>query len=265
MQENFEVKACGCPDCFLKCTKHSRLRRGRHAGLEIDGPEFETIYALGGLNEIEGLEDVAWLNDLCDRLGIDTMSAGNIAGFATEASKRRKLDFEIDYNQPDRIAELFRLIARREGVGAIFADGIRAASEELGLEVMAVHVKGLEPAGFDPRVLKGMRLSYATSARGACHLRGTFCKAELSGEIDPAATDGKAALHIDYEERAAVSDCLVLCRFYRDFIKWDELAAIIRATTGLEWSKEDIELFANDVTQATRAFNAQERRTNVGR
>ncbi|MHC4253619.1 MAG: aldehyde ferredoxin oxidoreductase C-terminal domain-containing protein, partial [Planctomycetota bacterium] len=245
-------------DCFLKCTKHSRVKSGRHAGLVIDGPEFETIYALGGLNEIEGLEEVAWLNDICDRLGIDTMSAGNIAGFATEAAKRGKLDFEIDYNQPDRIAELFGLIARREGVGEVFAGGIRKASEELGLEDLAVHVKGLEPAGFDPRVLKGMGLSYATSARGACHLRGTFYKAELSGEIDPAAIEGKAKLLIDYEDRAAVFDSLVLCRFYRDFIKWDGLAAIIRATTGLEWSKAEIEFFANDVTQATRAFNARE-------
>ena len=78
----------------------------------------------------------------------------------------------------------FQLIARREGVGAVLAKGMVAAAEALGLEDLAVHVKGLEPAGFDPRVLKGMGLSYATAARGACHLRGTFYKAELSGEID---------------------------------------------------------------------------------
>ena len=258
MQENFEVKACGCPTCFLRCTKLSRVKKGRHAGLEIEGPEFETIYALGGLNELDSLEEVAWLNDICDRLGMDTMSAGNLSAFAIEAYMRGKIDFAIDYNQPDRMAELFRMIAHKEGVGALLAKGIKQASQELGLEDIAIHVKGLEPAGFDPRVLKGMGLSYATSARGACHLRGTFYKAELSGEIEPGTITNKAKLHIDYEDRAAIFDCLVLCRFYRDFIKWDELARLIEATTGLKWSKEELELFANNITQQTRAYNKRE-------
>ncbi len=258
MQENFDVKACGCPTCFLKCTKLSRIKNGRHAGLEVEGPEFETIYALGGLNELDCLEEVAWLNDLCDRLGIDTMSAGNLSAFAIEGYKRGKTDFEIDYNQPDRMAELFRMIAFSEGLGAILAKGIKQASRELGLEDIAIHVKGLEPAGFDPRVLKGMGLSYATSARGACHLRGTFYKAELSGQMDPEQIKGKAELHVEYEDRAAIFDCMVLCRFYRDFIKWDELATLIEATTGLKWSRKQLEIFANNITQQTRAYNQRE-------
>ncbi len=258
MQENFDVKAVGCPNCFLHCTKLSRIRKGRHAGLELEGPEFETIYAIGGLNELDTLEEVAWLNDICDRLGMDTMSAGNLSAFAIEAYKRGKTDFKIDYNQPDRIAELFRLIAHREGIGATLSKGIKQASEEFGLEDIAIHVKGLEPAGFDPRVLKGMGLSYATSARGACHLRGTFYKAELSGEIDPGQIVGKAKLHIDYEDRATIFDSMILCRFYRDFIYWDKLAMLIEATTGLQWSKQQLEVFANNITQQTRAYNKRE-------
>ena len=258
MQENFEVKACGCPTCLLRCTKHSKVLHGRHAGLELEGPEFETIYAIGGLNDIDTLEEVAYLNELCDRLGIDTMSAGNISAFAIEAHKRGKIDFAIDYNQPDRVAELFRLIANTDGVGAVFAKGIKAASEELGLEDIAIHVKGLEPAGFDPRVLKGMGLSYATSARGACHLRGTFYKAELSGQMDPWQIKGKAELHIDYEDRAALFDCLVLCRFYRDFIGWDDLVTIYEALTGIKRNKEQLQLLANHITQETRRYNHRE-------
>ncbi|MDO8302721.1 MAG: aldehyde ferredoxin oxidoreductase C-terminal domain-containing protein, partial [Sedimentisphaerales bacterium] len=204
MQENFEVKRNGCPNCFLQCTKLCRIKNGRHAGLVLEGPEYETIYAIGGLNAIEGLEEVAWLNVVCDHLGLDTMSAGNISAFAVEAFKRGKIDFEIDYNQPDRIAELFDLIAHGKGVGKILGKGIKQASKELGLEEIAIHVKGLEPAGFDPRVLKGMGLSYATSARGACHLRGTFYKAELSKQIDKNQIENKALLMIDYEDRCAL-------------------------------------------------------------
>jgi len=189
---------------------------------------------------------------------MDTMSAGNISAFAVEAFKRDKIEFPIDYNQPDKIAELYKLIARNEGVGALFAGGIKAAARELELEDIAIHVKGLEPAGFDPRVLKGMGLSYATSARGACHLRGTFYKAELSGQIPKDQINGKAELHVDYEDRSALFDCLILCRFFRDFILWDELAAIIESTTGMSLNKTNLESMANSITQMTREYNAQE-------
>ena len=258
MQANFEVKPHTCPPCFLKCTNLTKIKHGRHKGLVLEGPEFETLYAIGGLNAIDSLEEVAWLNDVCDKLGIDTMSAGNISSFAVEAYRRGKIDFEIDYNQPNRVAELLNLVAERKGVGAVFAKGIKEASKELGLEELAIHVKGLEPAGFDPRVLKGMGLSYATSARGACHLRGTFYKAELSGQMDPNQIKGKAELLIDYEDRAAIFDSLILCRFYRDFILWDELADIIEAASGMKLGKEELQVLANNITQQTRRFNLRE-------
>ncbi len=258
MQDHFDLKSVGCPPCFLRCTKHSVVKNGRHAGLELEGPEYETIYAIGGLNAIDSLEEVAWLNDLCDRLGLDTMSAGNISAFAVEACKAGKSDFAIDYNQPDRVAELFELIARREGSGALFAKGIVAAADELGLDDLAVHVKGLEPAGFDPRVLKGMGLSYATAARGACHLRATFYKAELSGEFDRDQIPGKAQAMIDYEDRATLFDSLILCRFFRDFVMWDELQMLIEATTGNRYSKEELQDIAGQTTNLTRAFNRRE-------
>lgn len=258
MRERFEVSNHGCPNCFLQCTKKSVLKHGRHAGLEIDGPEYETIYALGGLNCVAPLEEVAWLNDLCDRLGIDTMTAGNVSSFAVEAWRRGRSDFEIDYGQSERMAELFQLISRREGVGAILAGGVKSASEEWGLEDLAVHVKGLEPAGFDPRVLKGMGLSYATAARGACHLRGTFYKAELGGQIKPDQVAGKAELQIDYEDRACLFDTLILCRFFRDCIKWDELGVLVRAATGLDWHEDELKALANRVTLASREYNRRE-------
>jgi aldehyde:ferredoxin oxidoreductase len=258
MQTNFEVKASGCPTCFLRCTKLARVKHGQHAGLELEGPEYETIYAIGGLNCIDSLEEIAWLNDLCDRLGMDTMTAGNLSAFAVEARKRGKIDFDIDYNQPDRVAELFRLIAHRQGIGDLLAHGIKEAAKTLGLEDLAVHVKGLEPGGFDPRVLKGMGLSYATSARGACHLRGTFYKAELSGQMPKDQIEGKAKLHIDYEDRAAIFDSLVLCRFYRDFILWNELLDLVAGTTGMTLTRQELEELANDITQNTRRFNHRE-------
>jgi len=258
MQKNFETKPAGCPNCFLRCAKKSRVRHSRHAGLVLEGPEFETIYAIGGLNEVDSLEEVAWLNVACDRLGLDTMSAGNISAFAVEAHKAGKTDFEIDYNQADRMAEPFEPIAHNEGVGAVFAKGIKSAARELGMEDAAIHVKGIEPAGFDPRVLKGMGMSYATSTRGACHLRGTFYKAEVSGEIEPGQVAGKAELMIDYEDPAAIFDSLILCRFFRGLILWDELLEIVGATTGMKLTKTELADIANDMTNLSRQYNARE-------
>ena len=258
MIENFDIVNHACPDCFLQCTKFCRVRRGRHAGLELEGPEYETIYALGGLNEVDSLEEIAWLNDLCDKLGLDTMSAGNISALAAEARARGRFPWDIGYNQPDRMAELFMLIAEGREIGAVLGQGIKRAAAELGLEDLAVHVKGLEPAGFEPRVLKGMGLAYATAARGACHLRGTFYKAELAGLVDKAAVAGKAAQVIDYEDRAALFDSLILCRFFRDLILWDELGALIAAATGLAMTREELEGLANEITLATRRFNLRE-------
>lgn len=258
MNEHFDVKSKTCPNCFLSCGKLTSARGGTYKGLTVEGPEYETIYAFGGLNCIGSLEEVAYLNDLCDRLGIDTITAGNVTSFAVEAYKRGKSDFEIDYGQTDRIAELLRMIVFQEGIGKVFSKGVRGAAKELDLEDIAIHVKGLEPAGYEPRVLKGMGLAYAVSSRGACHLRGTFYKAELSGQIPADTIEGKAKLFIDWEDRCALFDCLILCRFYRDFIKWDELRMIIEAMTGLKYDKEELEEIANHITTQARQYNVRE-------
>jgi len=258
MLEHFDVKPKACPNCFLACGKYSTVKQGPYKGLTLEGPEFETIYAIGGLNCLNNLEEVAYLNDICDKLGLDTMTAGNVVAFAVEARKRNAIDYDIDYGQAEKIAQLFKLISKREGIGDTLAEGVRGAARSLGLEDIAVHVKGLEPAGFDPRVLKGMGLAYAISSRGACHLRGTFYKAELSGQIDPRTTEGKAELYLDYENRAVLFDCLVLCRFFRDLIGWPEIAEIIKATTGLDLEKAELAKLAQHITTQTRIFNVRE-------
>lgn len=126
------------------------------------------------------------------------------------------------------------------------------------MEDMAVHVKGLEPAGYDPRALKGMGLAYATSDRGACHLRATFYKPELSGMVDPRSSTDKGAVFRTWEDRLTYFDMLILCRFYRDMYQWAELATITRAVTGLDLNEEDMIRLASEVADNTRRFNLRE-------
>ena len=253
-----QVKPNACLKCFMACGRKTTIREGRHAGMEIEGPEYETIYAFGGLCLIDSIEEIAYLNDICDRLGVDTITAGNLCAFAIEAYKRGKTDYPMEYGDVDAIAELLQMIARRQGIGDILAEGIVQAAKTWGLEDIAVHVKGMEPAGYDPRVLKGMGLAYATSDRGACHLRATFYKPELAQMIPPAQIEGKAALFIEFEDRLTIFDTLILCRFYRDLYTWEVLGDMIHNLTGLSGSKEELQGIAASISNLIRSFNIRE-------
>ncbi|MBC7342937.1 MAG: aldehyde ferredoxin oxidoreductase family protein [Clostridia bacterium] len=256
--ERYNVKSRSCKGCFMSCGKLLQIHDGPYKGLRIEGPEYETIYAFGGLCCITTLEAIAYLNDLCDRLGMDTISAGNLAALAIEACRRDRLALSLDYGDTEGIANLLRSASLRQGPGAVIADGIISASQAWRLEELAIHVKGLEPAGYDPRVLKGMALSYAVSPRGACHLRSTFYKLELSGMVPPETVENKAAKVIELENRLAIFDTLILCRFYRDLVSWTDLATIIEATTGMRFSQEELAGIAQKTIDLTRMFNTRE-------
>jgi aldehyde:ferredoxin oxidoreductase len=253
-----DIKPNACAKCFMACGRLATISKGRHQGLQIEGPEYETIYAFGGLCMIADMGEIAYLNDLCDRLGMDTITAGNLCAMAIEAKLRGKTDEDVAYGAADKVGALIERIAHREGIGDILADGILPAARYWGLESLAIHVKGLEPAGYDPRVLKGMGLTFGTAPRGACHLRTTFYKPELAGLIPPEQIKDKARMLIDYEDRLNIFDSLILCRFYRDLYPWEELEKLIHSVTGLPASKTELRRMAAGIADLTRQFNLRE-------
>jgi aldehyde:ferredoxin oxidoreductase len=258
LHERCQVKPHACLKCFIACGRMATVSQGRHQGLVIEGPEYETIYAFGGLCEIGSIEEIAYLNDICDRLGLDTISAGNLVALAMEAWAQGKSDYRIEYGDADAAADLLKDMAFRRELGNVLAGGIKSAAERLGMAEEAIHVKGMEPAGYDPRVLKGMALAYGTSPRGACHLRTTFYKPELGGMVDPEEIPGKAKVLAEWEDRLTIFDTLILCRFYRDLYQWEQLADIIRAATGLELTTGEMRRIAANVTDNARRFNLRE-------
>ena len=258
LQQTCKVAPKACPKCFMACGNRIKVLEGRHKGLEIEGPEYETVGCFGGLCLIDDIREIAYLNDICDRLGMDTISAGNIASFTIEASSRKAIREDIRYGDVDAIAALLRKTAARKDIGAILAEGIRHASREWNLEDLAIHVKGLEPAAYEPRVLKGMGLAYATSDRGACHLRATFYKPELAGIIAPDQIQGKAQLFVEYEDRLTILDSLILCRFFRDMYLWEELSLLTSAITGLELDEARLRTIASNIANSVRQFNLRE-------
>ncbi len=253
-----EVKPHACAKCFMACGRLTKLKKGRHKDLKLEGPEYETIYSFGGLCMIEEMEEIAYLNDLCDRLGMDTITAGNLCGLIIEAVQQGRMDYDIEYGNADQVIDLIEKIGSRSDIGDTLADGIINASEKWDLEDLAIHVKGLEPAGYDPRTLKGMGLTFATSPRGACHLRTTFYKPELSGMIPPEQIKDKAEMLIDYEDRLNIFDTLTLCRFYRDLYSWEELKKTLQLVTGLDISIDGLRKIAGNILAMTRQFNLQE-------
>lgn len=253
-----EVTPKACPRCFFACGRHSQVREGRHAGLVVEGPEYETINAFGGLCLVDDIREILYLNDICDRQGMDTITAGNLAGFAIEASHRKDLGFRIEYGDVDAIAALLGQVARGEGPGAVLCQGIRHASREWGLEDLAIHTKGMEPPGYEPRSLKGMGLAYATSDRGACHLRATFYKPELAGLIPPDQVEGKAQVFTEWEDRLTLQDAFILCRFFRDTYLWDAYSLLLKGTLGLDLDKAGLRVIAADILDLARQFNRRE-------
>ena len=256
--EEHEVKPHACAKCFIACSRMARISKGRHKDLKLEGPEYETIMVFGGLCMVEDMAEIVYLNDICDRLGMDTITAGNLCAFTIEAKAQGHLDYDIGYGEVDKIADLLEKMAAREDIGDILADGIVSAARQWGVEGLAIHVKGMEPPGYDPRVLKGMGLTYATSPRGACHLRTTFYKPELEGKSPPDQIEGKAEMLIDYEDRMNIFDTLILCRFYRDIYQWEDLEETIQLVTGQRCSTSELRAMAANIATMTRQFNINE-------
>jgi aldehyde:ferredoxin oxidoreductase len=252
------VESRSCPICSLKCAKTSTVKHGKYQGLRVGGPDYQTINAFGGLCMIRSIEEIIYLNDLCDRLGIDTITAGNLCAFAIEASLRGIITENLEYGNAESIAKLLSKIAYKEGVGMDLAEGINLVAKKWGLEELAVQVKGLEPPGYDPRALRGMGLAYAMADRGACHSRSGLYIAELRGEISAEKTEGKVKELIDYEDRLTIFDSIILCRFYSDFIGWKELEMIINLITGESFQERQLKQIAQTTANLVRRYNIQE-------
>jgi aldehyde:ferredoxin oxidoreductase len=259
------AKSKACTSCGAHCGKLCAVKEGSYAGstAEID---YETLWALGGLCENGNLESIVKANEICDRLGIDTMSAGSIIAFSMECyehgiiTKKETGDVELVWGNHEAVVDMVRKIALKEGFGEVLAEGVRGAAKRLGkaAERIAVHVKGLEPPGFDPRGVMGGALSFAVADRGGCHLPGSLYTLEVKGLLDPHSIEGKAKLLKELEERFAVCDSLILCRFVsRDIYTWERLEALVPILTGLKIEKEELKRMGERIVMLTRAFNVR--------
>jgi aldehyde:ferredoxin oxidoreductase len=249
-----------CASCSIGC-EHIYSRKGGGS----QRMEYENVFALGPLCGVSDPDDVFAASARCDELGIDTISAGGTIAWAMECVERGLID-EPWLRFGDGAALLRALDeigTRAPGLGELLADGSRRAAERVGRGSLdfAAQVKGLEMPGYEPRTLQSMALGLAVNARGADHNRSGAYEADLSGAVDRFAGGSahvKAA--VDTEDRAAVMDSMILCKFLRGVFEepFAEWARLLTLVTGWDLGADELRTAARRIVLAKRAFNVRE-------
>ncbi|MEM4735686.1 MAG: aldehyde ferredoxin oxidoreductase family protein [Candidatus Thorarchaeota archaeon] len=252
-----------CPNCIMRCTHAYATRDPDNPDREVESTiEYESIGLLGGNLSIDDFEGLLRLNYLCDDYGLDTISTGSAIGFAIEAFEHGMLSADdtgvpLQFGDPETAMRLIRMIAHRQGLGDLLANGTKRASEWIGKgsERLAVHVKGLDVAAWDPRGRRGMGLSYATAEVGGSHLRGWPATTEPP---NVSAMDMVESMMRSRDEKI-LTDSLIVCHFtYRLPLSIDQKVRLLNAATGRTYDVDSVMRFARRVDTLTRLFNVRE-------
>jgi aldehyde:ferredoxin oxidoreductase len=275
----YTEKNKGCFACPIRCARVTRVDSGPYAG-HLEGPEYETLDALGPLCGIDDLEVIMHGNRLCNDLGMDTISTGTIIAFAMECHQRGLLDdprYSLAWGDAQTLLGLIKDMAHRRGLGDLLAEGSRRAAREIGADVqrLAMHVKGLELPLQEPRIAKGFGLGQATSNRGADHLYA-LPTIDLAGNLEaaqrlfpeemvPTLMDVddetyKPDLVIFGEHYCAVSDALGVCKFTTTetyALYPEDLARGLSALWGRQVSGDDLLGAGERIVNLERLYNVK--------
>jgi aldehyde:ferredoxin oxidoreductase len=253
LAETLLVRRKACWGCPIGCARVTEA-----GGMRGEGPEYESIWALGAQCGVDDLEAVAQANYLCNEAGLDTISTGSTIGCAMELTQSGKLPGGPCFGSREDMLASVRAMAAGEGLGTAMAQGSRRFAAAHGEPGLAMQVKGLELPAYDPRGLQGQGLSFATSNRGGCHLRAYLVGPEVLGIpklVDRYSTRDKPGLAVYYQHINAAVDSLVLCRFLQFSVADDYLARFLTAVTGLEYKAGDLHRVGERIWNLERSFN----------
>ena len=268
MKLHYHDRDTTCLKCPIACGKQYAIADGEFAGTKAKMPEYETIFALGPMLGISNPEALILANDLCDLLGMDTISLGVTLAFVAEALERGWLDkneIGVPFGWGDwrGMVRLVEMTARREGFGARLAEGAwrLAASVHPEATKLVYAVKGLELPAHSARALKGLSIGYATATRGGSH-HDTRPTPQYAQGFDRRGTNDKPAFAVRSQHFTALGDSLVLCRFTSErgfglFIG-EPYATMVRAVTGWDVTVEELERVGERIINLERLFNVRE-------
>ncbi len=281
--EHYRIAQEACHGCSIGCKYIYRVKEGRFASAPAGGPEYETLMAFGSNCLNNDIESVMYLGKRCDLLGMDTISCGKSISFAMELWEKGIIDssvtcgLDLSWGNVDAMVELVEQIAKREGFGAILSLGTRKAAEKFGGDAWkyAIHVKGLEASGQDPRAHQSVGLTYATNVRGADHLRSLssleelgypeivierFGKEKADKILDIMSPDYKGELIWDMENLYALVDSAVICKYgtmWPPVYYYETFANVIPHLTGMsEWGDvRFVRETSRRISHLRRAYN----------
>jgi aldehyde:ferredoxin oxidoreductase len=230
------------------------------AGRQGEGPEYESLWALGAQCGVDDLEKVILANYLCNELGMDTISTGSTLGCCMELSELGLVENGPLFGDGDAVLRLIEDIAHMKGLGRELAMGSRRFAASRGAEEYAMQVKGLELPAYDPRGLQGQGLSFATSNRGGCHLRAYLVGPEVLGipkMVDRYSIVDKPGLTINAQNLNAGVDSLVLCRFIQFSLSDEYFARMLEAVTGVPYKGMDLHRIGERIWNLERMYNLE--------
>jgi len=254
-----KVARNSCASCSIGCEHIYATKGGKKARVE-----YENVFALGPMCGVSDPDDVLAASARCDELGLDTISAGGTIAWAMECAERGLIDAPwLRFGDGVALLRALDEIGAGTGIGPLLAEGSRRAAEQVGRGSadFAPHVKGMEMPGYEPRSMHTMALGLAVNARGADHNRSGAYQADLSGDLDR--LDGgqaHVAAAIETEDRAAVMDSMILCKFLRGVFTepFDEWAALLRPVTGWDVDGAELRATARRIVALKRAYNTRE-------
>ena len=254
-----QVARHSCASCTIGCEHIYQGRDGRKTRVE-----YENVFALGPMCGVSDPDAVLAASARCDDLGLDTISAGGTIAWAMECAERGLIDAPwLRFGDADALLRMLEQIGERDGLGDLLAEGSRRAARQVGAgsAAFAPHVKGMEMPGYEPRTLHAMALGLAVNARGADHNRSGAYEADLSGELDRLdGGDAHVAAAVETEDRAAIMDSLILCKFLRGVFTepFTEWAGLLSAVTGWDVDGAELRRTARRIVLAKRAYNLRE-------
>jgi aldehyde:ferredoxin oxidoreductase len=274
--EKLEVTPEACFNCSIHCGRYTVIQEGPYEGLEGGGPEYESVAAFGSKCFVTDLNAVAAANHLANAAGLDIISTGQVIATAMEWFEKGYLDLEktggldLTWGNGDAVVEAVKLIAQRQGIGDLLANGVKRAAEALGpgAEYAALHVKGLEMAADEVRASKGEAVVHATSARGADHLRPYASAIDAFGYRDPELgiegdidylDDGNKAWIKPFQELSMATNMLGVCLFASITlaIKASTWAELLSDVLGYPVTKDELLLRGERVINLERMINTR--------
>jgi aldehyde:ferredoxin oxidoreductase len=268
LKELYFIKNYACATCSVGCGRVTQT-----PNREGEGPEFETVWALGPMCGINDLETICEANYDCNEYGYDTISAGNTIGCAMELAEMGAFDPEttkqiqkdiggdLRFGDTEAVLKLTELIGERQGFGELLGEGSLRLATKFGHPDVSMSVKGLELPAYDPRAFVGMALAYATNPRGGCHLRSYLISPEALSNpvlIDRFKGEGKAALVKLYQDLTASVDSSGMCLFTLFALNPDFYADLVAGTTGLDLDGHGLLKIGERIWNLERLFNNRE-------